>query len=296
MAKVATDNIKAYLQEIGRTPLLSRAEEVELATKVQAMLPLLEKTERTAQEEKIVQQGQYARQKMAQANLRLVVSIAKKYQHRGLSLLDLIQEGSLGLMRGIEKFDPTRGYKFSTYAYWWVRQAITRAIAEQSRTIRLPIHITEQVNQIKRITRQLSQELGRKPTEEEIATELEVDIFKLRQICQAVYRTNPKSLNVTVKDDDQTELGQLLADDSISPSEFASHQELQSHVQDLLDSLPARQREIISLRFGFQGGKKMSFKEIGNHCGMSHERVRQLQNKALRTLKRNAFRLREVAG
>ncbi|MDB9313888.1 sigma-70 family RNA polymerase sigma factor [Spirulina sp. CS-785/01] len=289
------DNVKAYLQEIGRTPLLRQEEELELAHQVQQMMALLDKETLTPEEWRIFRQGERAKEKMIKANLRLVVSIAKKYRNRGLSLLDLIQEGSLGLIRGIEKFDPSRGYKLSTYAYWWIRQAITRAIAEQSRTIRLPIHMTEQITKLKYTTRELIQELGRKPTEIELAERLDIPVKKLRTIRQAVHRTSAMSLNLKVKEDDNTELGQLLADDSASPSDFALQDEMQSQVTRLLQTLPERQREVITLRFGLENGKKMSFKEIGNYCGMSHERVRQIQNKALRTLKRNAFRLRGIA-
>ncbi|NEO25769.1 MAG: sigma-70 family RNA polymerase sigma factor, partial [Kamptonema sp. SIO4C4] len=281
MAKQTKDVVQAYLQDIGRTPLLSREQEVELANQVQAMLPLLEKENRTSEEERIVRVGQKARQHMVEANLRLVVSIAKKYQRRGLSFLDLIQEGSLGLFRAVDKFDPERGYKFSTYAYWWIRQAITRAIAEQSRTIRLPLHITEQLNKVKQESRTFTIEHGRAPNEAELAERLDMKPSKLRKIRRAAHRTRSRSLNAQVKEEDNTELGELLADDSLSPGDYIAQDELQATVQELLKTLPDRQREILALRFGFDTGKKMSFKEIGRQCGMSHERVRQLQKKAL---------------
>lgn len=292
--KIKTDTVRTYLQEIGKTPLLRPEEEVELATQVQAMLPLLEKENPTEEERRIIRRGKQAKQRMVQANLRLVVSIAKKYQRRGLSFLDLIQEGSLGLIRAVEKFDPTKGYKFSTYGYWWVRQAMTRAIAEKSRTIRLPIHITESLNRLKKATRELSHQLGRRPTEEELAQEMDLPVNKLREIHQSAYKTNAKSLNITL-DENHTELEELLADDALSPNDFVNQRELESKIRDLLDTLPQRQREIITLRFGLQTGKRMSYKEIGQQCGISHERVRQLMNRAMRTLKQKAFRLQDFA-
>lgn len=290
------DNTVAnYLKEIGRTPLLSGAEEIRLANQIQTMMPLLEQKSLTMEEEKIVRQGQLAIQKMAKANLRLVVSIAKKYQNRGLSLLDLIQEGSIGVMRAAEKFDPGKGYKFSTYSYWWIRQAMTRAIANQARIIRLPIHITQDLNKIKKITRQLSQELGRKPTEEEIAAELDVGVKKLRSIVQASRITKPRSLNATI-DDNQTELGQILADDSATPTDFIIDQELSSQVGNLLNTLSPKQRDVITLRFGLKDGKTMTYEQIGDQCGISRERVRQIKNKALKLLKKRASVLSHQAG
>lgn len=294
MATTKLDSVRSYLQEIGRIPLLNSEEEIELATKVQNMLSLLEKENLTPTEKQIVAQGQLAKGKMIQANLRLVVSIAKRYQRRGLSLLDLIQEGSIGLIRAVEKFDPSKGYKFSTYAYWWVRQAITRALAEKSRTIRLPIHMTENLNLLKKTVRELTSHLGRKPTEEEVAKRMEISVEKLQEIRHAVYRTDAKSLNVTL-DDNQTELGEVLPDETSLPIEFVSQRELLTRIDDLLQDLPPRQREIIKLRFGLQTGKRMSYKEIGRQCGISHERARQLLNRAMRTLKQKAFRLGEFA-
>ncbi len=294
MAK-SIDSIRIYLQQIGRTPLLTPEEEFNLASQVKAMMSLLEKENLTPEEQKTIKRGQQAKQKMVKANLRLVVSIAKKYQNRGLSLLDLVQEGSIGLMQGVERFDPDRGYKFSTYAYWWVRQAITRAIAQQARTIRLPIHITDSLNKIKKTLRELSVELGRKPTEEEMAEKLEIPLEKLRKISQAAYKTNSRSLNI-VLDENNTELEDILPDETRSPSDFVKQQELESKIDELLGNLPPRQREIIALRYGLQNGKRMSYKEIGKQCGLSHERVRQLNNRAMRTLKRKAFPFQELTG
>ncbi|MEL6582155.1 MAG: sigma-70 family RNA polymerase sigma factor, partial [Cyanobacteria bacterium J06621_12] len=207
MAVNSNNSVRDYLKEIGRTPLLTAADEVRFANQIQAMLPLLEQENLTPEEQKVVRIGQKAKQAMVKANLRLVVSIAKKYQNRGLSMLDLIQEGSIGLMRASEKFDAGKGYKFSTYSYWWIRQAMTRAIANHARTIRLPIHITQDLNKIKKTTRLLSQKLGRKPNEDEIAQELDMDLKKLRSLAESARRTRLKSLNATI-DDNQTELGQ----------------------------------------------------------------------------------------
>jgi RNA polymerase sigma factor (sigma-70 family) len=290
-----TNNIETYLREIGRTPLLSAEQEVKLANQVQSMLHLLDGERPTPEEQQIIKRGQYAKQEMTKANLRLVVSIAKKYQNRGLSLLDLIQEGSLGLIRAIEKFDPTKGYKFSTYAYWWIRQAVTRAIANQGRTIRLPIHITQHLNKIKKATRQLSQELGRQPTEEELAETLDLELDKLRAIRQALRKTKLRSLNVKLEDN-QTELEQMLAADSPSPSELAFQAELRTQIYSLLQCLSPRQRDVIALRFGLQTGRPMTYEEIGDRCGISRERVRQIKNRAMRTLKKQAIHLRELAG
>jgi len=296
MDKTSSDNVRAYLQEIGRIPLLTPAQEIKLANDVQAMISLLEKENLTPEEQQIICRGEKAKQQMIRANLRLVVSIAKKYQQRGLSLLDLIQEGTLGLIRSIEKFDPSRGYKLSTYAYWWIRQGITRAITDQSRTIRLPIHITETINKIKKATRELTAELGRQPTEAELAEKLVMDREKLRSIRQSAYKTKSKSLNVKV-DDNNTELGEILADESSdSPTEFVNQEELKNQVNKLLESLPSSQREIIALRYGLHNGKKMTFKEIGTECGISSERVRQLKKRAMRTLKRKAYNISELTG
>ena len=294
---VTNNSVTSYLKEIGRTPLLKSEEEVKLANRIQAMLPLLEKDPESLspEEQKLICQGQAAKRKMTQANLRLVVSIAKKYQNRGLSLLDLIQEGSIGLMRAAEKFDPSKGYKFSTYSYWWIRQAMTRAIANHARTIRLPIHITQDLNKIKKTNRQLSQKLGRKPTDSEVAEELDMEISKLRSLAESARMTKPRSLNATI-DENQTELGQILPDDSSSPSDFVAERETVAKIQNLLDTLSPKQRDVIILRYGLKDGKTMTYEQIGNVCGISRERVRQIKNKAMKQLKKRAIKLSAVAG
>ena len=294
MANNFHNSVRDYLKEIGRTPLLQAEDEVRLANQIQQMLPLLDKKRLTLEEQKLICLGQKAKQQIVQANLRLVVSVAKKYQNRGLSMLDLIQEGSIGLMRAAEKFDVSKGYKFSTYSYWWIRQAMTRAIANHARTIRLPIHITQDLNKIKKTTRLLSQKLGRKPKDVEIATELNMDIEKLHSLAQSARITKPKSLNVTI-DENQTELGQILADDSTSPSDFVASQELHSQVQSLLHTLSPKQQDVITLRYGLKDGKTMTYEQIGEVCGVSRERVRQIKKKAMKLLKQRAIHLSTLA-
>ncbi len=295
MAINSNNSVRDYLKEIGRTPLLTRADEVILANQIQAMLPLLDKEDLTLEEKQIIRLGQKAKQKIVQANLRLVVSIAKKYRNRGLSMLDLVQEGSIGLMTAAEKFDAGKGFKFSTYSYWWIRQAMTRAIANHARTIRLPIHITQDLNKIKKTTRILSQKLGRKPSEQEIATELDMDLQKLRSLARSARITKPKSLNVAI-DENKTELGQILADDSASPSDFVASQEISSQINNLLHTLSPKQRDVITLRYGLNNGETMTYEQIGDVCGISRERVRQIKNKAMKLLKKRAIELSALAG
>ena len=286
-----SDNtISKYLKDIGRNPLLSASEEIEYANQIQAMMSLLEQDSLTFEEQELVRKGQLAKQELAKTNLRLVVSIAKKYQHNGLSLLDLIQEGSIGVIRAAEKFDPSKGYKFSTYSYWWIKQAITRAIANQSRTIRLPVHITDKLSKIRKAHKELSLKLGRKATEEEIASELDITIERLRYLLRASYRAKPKSLNITI-DENQTELGQILADDSSSPVDFVVEQELSFRVKTLLDTLPPKEKEIILLRFGLKDGQTETYDQIGELCGISRESVRNIKNKALRLLRKQSVEL-----
>jgi RNA polymerase sigma factor (sigma-70 family) len=287
MANNSINTLRDYFKEISRTPLLKAEEEVKYANQIQAMLTSLDKVDLTPEEQRIIHQGQIAKQKMVEANLRLVVSVAKKYQNRGLSMLDLIQEGSIGLMRAVEKFDPSKGYRLSTYSYWWIRQTMTRAIANYARTIRLPVQVTQDLNKVKKITRQLSQQLGRKPSEREVAQELEMDLDKLRFLAQSARITRLKSLNVTI-DESQTELEQILADDSSSPLDFVSSQETRAQIQSLLLTLSPRERAVIILRYGLNDGKIMSYEQISNVCGVSRERVRQIKNKAMQLLKQRA--------
>jgi RNA polymerase nonessential primary-like sigma factor len=306
------DMVRTYLHEIGRVPLLSHEQEIVYGKQVQKMMALLEskqeleqKLTREATEEewsdcvgistdeiaKILQQGERAKRKMIEANLRLVVAIAKKYQKRNMEFLDLIQEGSLGLERGVEKFDPTKGYKFSTYAYWWIRQAITRAIAQQARAIRLPIHITEKLNKIKRIQRELAQNLGRSATILEIARELDLQPSQIREYLSIARQ--PISLDVRVGDNQDTELSELLEDESVSPDNYTTQDLMRQDLQNMLSELTPQQREVLSLRFGLKDGKEMSLAKIGQQLNLSRERVRQLEHQALAHLRRVKSNVRD---
>lgn len=263
---IITDPVRMYLREIGKIPLLTAAQEVELA--------------------KGIERGDASStEKLTQANLRLVVSIAKKYVGRGLSLLDLIQEGNIGLIRAVEKFDYKKGFKFSTYATWWIRQAITRAIADQARTIRIPVHMVETINRYVRTQRKLMQEMGREPSDEEVAKEMVIEVEKVREIKKV--SQEPTSLEAPVGEEKDSTLGDFIPDEETGarPEDAASHELLKEQVVEVLDSLNDREKKVLKLRFGLEDGRQRTLEEVGKEFGVTRERIRQIEAKALRKLR-----------
>jgi RNA polymerase primary sigma factor len=275
------DPVRMYLREIGRVPLLTAEEEVRLAQRMERG-----KAERLkpVSNRRYILDGEEAQRRLTEANLRLVVSVAKKYIGRGMNLLDLIQEGNIGLIRAVEKFDYTKGYKFSTYATWWIRQAITRAIADQARTIRIPVHMVETINRLIRISRRLLQDLGREPTSEEIAAQMEITAEKVREIIKV--SQEPVSLETPIGEEDDSHLGDFLEDHTaLAPADAASHQLLKEQVEDVLDSLTERERKVLQLRFGLDDGRSRTLEEVGKEFHVTRERIRQIEAKALRKLR-----------
>ncbi|GIN89643.1 RNA polymerase sigma factor SigA [Siminovitchia terrae] len=259
------DPVRMYLKEIGRVDLLSAEEEVELA-------------------ERIEQGDEEAKKRLAEANLRLVVSIAKRYVGRGMLFLDLIQEGNMGLIKAVEKFDHRKGFKFSTYATWWIRQAITRAIADQARTIRIPVHMVETINKLIRVQRQLLQDLGREPTPEEIAEEMDLTPDKVREILKIAQE--PVSLETPIGEEDDSHLGDFIEDqEATSPSDHAAYELLKEQLEDVLDTLTDREENVLRLRFGLDDGRTRTLEEVGKVFGVTRERIRQIEAKALRKLR-----------
>jgi RNA polymerase primary sigma factor len=265
---IADDSVRLYLREIGKIPLLSAEEELELAKRV-------------------VAGDKEAKDQMAEANMRLVVSIAKRYVGRGLDLLDLIQEGNTGLLRAVEKFDPDKGFKFSTYATWWIRQAITRAIADQARTIRIPVHMVETINKLLRTQRRLTQEYNREPTNAEIAKEMEIDEAKVEHIMKI--KQDISSLDASIRDDEEESvLADFIEDeDTITPEESATGQLLKEQVKDMLSALTEREQKILKLRFGLEDGKQHTLEEVGQEFSVTRERIRQIEAKALAKLRKH---------
>jgi RNA polymerase primary sigma factor len=289
----ADDPVRMYLKEIGKVSLLSFDEEIQLAQDMQAGNAAKEQLEELGGElddeskaelNKLVKKGERAKQRLAEANLRLVVSIAKRYVGRGMLFLDLIQEGNLGLIKAVEKFDYTKGYKFSTYATWWIRQAITRAIADQARTIRIPVHMVETINKVIRVSRQLLQELGHDPTPEEIAEEMGMPVDKVREILKIAQE--PVSLETPIGEEEDSHLGDFIPDEDASePSEAASFTLLKEQLVEVLGTLTPREEKVLKLRFGIEDGRTRTLEEVGKEFNVTRERIRQIEAKALRKLR-----------
>ncbi|WMT38933.1 RNA polymerase sigma factor RpoD [Paenibacillus sp. D2_2] len=259
------DPVRMYLKEIGRVPLLSAEEEIELAQRVE-------------------QGDEEAKRRLAEANLRLVVSIARRYVGRGMVFLDLIQEGNMGLIKAVEKFDYSKGFKFSTYATWWIRQAITRAIADQARTIRIPVHMVETINKLIRVSRQLLQEIGREPTPEEIAAEMEITPEKVREIMKIAQE--PVSLETPIGEENDSNLGDFIEDhEALAPADAAAFELLREQLEEVLDTLTEREENVLRLRFGMDDGRSRTLEEVGKEFGVTRERIRQIEAKALRKLR-----------
>lgn len=298
------DPVRMYLKEIGKVPLLSADEEIELAQKMEAgslaveKIPLfkerLAETGDEQEKEEIqaeikalqldVDRGSDAKKRLAEANLRLVVSIAKRYVGRGMLFLDLIQEGNLGLIKAVEKFDYRKGYKFSTYATWWIRQAITRAIADQARTIRIPVHMVETINKLIRVSRQLLQELGREPTPEEIAEEMKMPVERVREILKI--SQEPVSLETPIGEEEDSHLGDFIKDDNVPvPADAATFTLLKEQLEEVLGTLTEREQKVLTLRFGLEDGRTRTLEEVGKEFNVTRERIRQIEAKALRKLR-----------
>ena len=297
------DPVRMYLKEIGKVPLLSAEEEIQLAEQMEAgniasekIAILKNRMDDSSEEEKeelkaeikvqqrIVDKGSDAKKRLAEANLRLVVSIAKRYVGRGMLFLDLIQEGNLGLIKAVEKFDYTKGYKFSTYATWWIRQAITRAIADQARTIRIPVHMVETINKLIRVSRQLLQELGREPSPEEIAAEMNMPVERVREILKI--SQEPVSLETPIGEEEDSHLGDFIKDDNVPvPADAAAFTLLKEQLEEVLGTLTEREQKVLTLRFGLEDGRARTLEEVGKEFNVTRERIRQIEAKALRKLR-----------